>query len=89
MPGSVRLFGPWYLEMFTKTTWFTVPLIWLPIAGYILRQSVAQQLASGVGLTTALSRSGACFLFGNFVWTVSLPPCPPLCFLQLADPTIG
>jgi 4-hydroxysphinganine ceramide fatty acyl 2-hydroxylase len=72
MPGSVRLFGPWYLEMFTKTTWFTVPLIWLPIAGYILRQSVAQQLASGVGLTTALSRSGACFLFGNFVWTVRL-----------------
>ncbi|GAA5970113.1 hypothetical protein JCM8115_001245 [Rhodotorula mucilaginosa] len=70
MPGSVRLFGPWYLEMFTKTTWFTVPLIWLPIAGYILRQSVAQQLASGVGLTTALSRSGACFLFGNFVWTI-------------------
>lgn len=72
MPGSARLFGPWYLEMFTKTTWYTVPLIWLPIAGYLLRQSVAQQLAGGVGLATTLSRTGACFLVGNFVWTVSL-----------------
>ncbi|PWN36525.1 putative SCS7-required for hydroxylation of ceramide [Meira miltonrushii] len=27
-----RLFGPWYLEMFTRTSWYVVPLIWLPIA---------------------------------------------------------
>ncbi|BGP43104.1 fatty acid alpha-hydroxylase [Rhodotorula kratochvilovae] len=70
LPRPARLFGPWYLEVFTMTSWYVVPLIWLPITAYILRQSVVQQLAVGVSLGTTVARTGACFLFGNFVWTL-------------------
>ncbi|KAI0659329.1 oxidoreductase [Cubamyces menziesii] len=39
---SPRLFGPWYLEMFTRTAWYVVPSIWLPIAGYLFVRSLVQ-----------------------------------------------
>lgn len=52
------------------TSWYVVPLIWLPVAGYILRQSIVQQTSTGLSMATALSRSGACFLVGNVIWTV-------------------
>ncbi|KAL5514214.1 hypothetical protein ACEPAG_2302 [Sanghuangporus baumii] len=32
LPEPIRLFGPSYLEIFTRTKWFVVPLIWLPVA---------------------------------------------------------
>ncbi|GAA6024564.1 hypothetical protein JCM10207_008654 [Rhodosporidiobolus poonsookiae] len=70
LPGSARLFGPWYLEIFTMTSWYVVPAIWLPIAGYIFRQSIVQQLAAGLPLVTAFSRTGLCFLVGNVIWTL-------------------
>ncbi|BGP03112.1 Ceramide very long chain fatty acid hydroxylase SCS7 [Rhodotorula toruloides] len=69
LPRPARLFGPWYLEIFTMTSWYVVPLIWLPVAGYLLRQSIIQQTAAGLSTSTALSRSGACFLVGNVIWT--------------------
>lgn len=37
-----RLFGPWYLEMFTRTSWYVVPLIWLPIAAALFIRSAYQ-----------------------------------------------
>ncbi|GAA6007727.1 fatty acid alpha-hydroxylase [Rhodotorula paludigena] len=70
LPRPARLFGPWYLEIFTMTSWYVVPLIWLPIAGYIFRQSIVQQLALGLSMTQAWTRAGACFLVGNFIWTI-------------------
>ncbi|TBU47046.1 oxidoreductase [Dichomitus squalens] len=39
---SPRLFAPWYLEMFTRTAWYVVPIVWLPIAGYIFLRSLVQ-----------------------------------------------
>ncbi|GAA6060455.1 hypothetical protein JCM10212_000883 [Sporobolomyces blumeae] len=70
LPRPARLFGPSYLEVFTMTAWYVVPLIWLPISFYILRQSIVQQTATGLSLATAAQRTGVCFLFGNFVWTL-------------------
>ncbi|GAA5990716.1 hypothetical protein JCM11641_008475 [Rhodosporidiobolus odoratus] len=70
LPRPARLFGPSYLEIFTMTSWYVVPLIWLPIAAYIFRQSILQQLTAGVALSTALGRSGICFLVGNVIWTL-------------------
>ncbi|EJD05404.1 fatty acid-2 hydroxylase [Fomitiporia mediterranea MF3/22] len=31
LPEPVRLFGPAYLEIFTRTKWYVVPIVWLPI----------------------------------------------------------
>ncbi|KAF8526514.1 hypothetical protein BU17DRAFT_40326 [Hysterangium stoloniferum] len=42
VPESARLFGPWYLEMLTRTSWFVVPIFWLPIASYIFTLSMLQ-----------------------------------------------
>ncbi|KAM5533569.1 hypothetical protein V8D89_012785 [Ganoderma adspersum] len=42
LADSPRLFGPWYLEIFTRTSWYVVPTIWLPIAAYIGLRSLAQ-----------------------------------------------
>lgn len=54
--------------MFTVTPWYMVPIIWMPIALGLLARSVQQQ--KGQEWSTALGRSGACFLLGNFIWTV-------------------
>lgn len=58
------------------TSWWVVPLIWLPITAYILRCSLVQQLDAGVSVPHTVARTGLCFLFGNFVWTVRRP-LPP------------
>ncbi|CDZ96362.1 Sphingolipid fatty acid hydroxylase [Phaffia rhodozyma] len=42
LPRSALLFGPAYLEVFTKTYWFIVPLIWLPIAMFLAYVSAVQ-----------------------------------------------
>ena len=41
-PESPRLFGPDFLEVFTRTAWYVVPTLWLPIAGYIFVRSLVQ-----------------------------------------------
>lgn len=39
--GRPRLFGPDWMEFFSKTPWFAVPLIWVPIALAALAYSYA------------------------------------------------
>lgn len=40
--GSAPLFGPWYLEMFTKTQWYVPALVWVPIATTLALRSLCQ-----------------------------------------------
>lgn len=70
LPEPARLFGPWYLEMFTRTSWYVVPIVWLPITAGIFYRAVQQHQAAGDGVDEAMSKTIACFLFGNFVWTL-------------------
>ncbi|KAI0694956.1 oxidoreductase [Cytidiella melzeri] len=42
LSSSAPLFGPAYLEVFTKTAWYVIPTLWLPIAGYLLVRSLLQ-----------------------------------------------
>jgi 4-hydroxysphinganine ceramide fatty acyl 2-hydroxylase len=44
---SARLFGPDYLEVFTRTTWYVVPIVWLPIAGALFVRAATQFSAPG------------------------------------------
>ncbi|PCH44872.1 fatty acid-2 hydroxylase [Wolfiporia cocos MD-104 SS10] len=41
-PESPRIFGPGYLEILSRTSWYVVPIIWLPIAGYLYARSLVQ-----------------------------------------------
>ena len=34
---SADIFGVWFLEPFSKTPWWLIPLVWLPIAYYFLK----------------------------------------------------
>ncbi|KAK7046644.1 ceramide very long chain fatty acid hydroxylase [Favolaschia claudopus] len=45
---SARLFGPDFLEAFTRTVWWVVPLFWGPITSYLFCRSLIQ--FSGVAL---------------------------------------
>ncbi|MBW0562908.1 hypothetical protein O181_102623 [Austropuccinia psidii MF-1] len=65
-----RLFGPWYLEMFTRTSWYVVPLIWLPITVALFARSLQQHLDLGQTLSIAWSKSLLCFFVGNLIWTL-------------------
>ncbi|KAH7345588.1 fatty acid-2 hydroxylase [Rhizoctonia solani] len=51
---SARLFGPDYLEVFTRTVWYVVPIVWLPIASALFVRSAMQFSAPGAipSLTT-------------------------------------
>ncbi|GAA96237.1 uncharacterized protein L969DRAFT_43736 [Mixia osmundae IAM 14324] len=80
-----RLFGPWYLEMLTRTQWFVVPIFWLPIAAYLFAQSFAQQqgtslpeaalsnnlltVAAGIRSDMVVGAMSA-FAIGVFLWTI-------------------
>jgi 4-hydroxysphinganine ceramide fatty acyl 2-hydroxylase len=82
---SARLFGPDYLEVFTKSKWFVVPIFWLPIALYLFLRSALQFTTplppftvdptlplSGLANLPADSifKTSICFFIGNFVWTL-------------------
>jgi 4-hydroxysphinganine ceramide fatty acyl 2-hydroxylase len=42
LADSARLFGPEYLEVFTKTKWYVVPIVWLPISIYLFLRGAQQ-----------------------------------------------
>ncbi|KAG9104005.1 fatty acid alpha-hydroxylase [Ceratobasidium sp. 370] len=56
LKDSARLFGPDYLEVFTRTSWYVVPIIWIPIASALFVRAAMQFSAPGAVpslLTTA------------------------------------
>ena len=71
LPQPARLFGPWYLEMFTRTQWWVVPMIWGPITLGFAYRSLSTFVGPnwGLPLQTALAAFTACYAFGLFFWT--------------------
>ncbi|KAI4527468.1 Inositolphosphorylceramide-B hydroxylase [Schizophyllum commune Tattone D] len=84
LPHPARFFGPDVLEMFTRTNWYVIPIVWLPIAAYLGLRSVFQFSGPIPAFTTnprlpmaALSslpassflKTGICFVIGNIIWT--------------------
>ncbi|KDN37932.1 putative SCS7-required for hydroxylation of ceramide [Tilletiaria anomala UBC 951] len=37
-----RLLGPWYLEIFTRTSWYVPAMVWLPISAALFSRSLQQ-----------------------------------------------
>ncbi|THV07108.1 fatty acid-2 hydroxylase [Dendrothele bispora CBS 962.96] len=82
---SARLFGNDILEMATRTKWFVVPIIWLPISIYLfLRSSIQFSTtlpvfnenpvlpASAIAQITNydLAKTSLCFVIGTIIWTI-------------------
>lgn len=69
---SAKLFGPAPLEMFTLTPWYVVPVVWIPIALYVLYLSVDEQLARlpAASAYVVASKTVTGLAFGVFIWTV-------------------
>ncbi|KAI0314161.1 fatty acid-2 hydroxylase [Amylostereum chailletii] len=83
---TARMFKSPYLEVFTRTEWYVVPVIWLPIAIYIGLRSLFQ--FAGIPLASfkvdaslpissvfflpvdAYVKLALCFFLGNAVWTI-------------------
>ncbi|KAL4340766.1 hypothetical protein GQ457_08G019920 [Hibiscus cannabinus] len=58
---SPRFFKSDFIEMLTRTVWWVVPVVWLPVAFYFIRMSYTMGLT--LPLVVILS------VFGAFVWT--------------------
>ncbi|KAF9482708.1 oxidoreductase [Pholiota conissans] len=82
---SARLFGPEVLEMFTRTEWWVVPIVWGPITAYLFLRSLFQFTGplpsffenpylplSSLPLipTASIAKVTLCFLLGNVIWTL-------------------
>lgn len=84
---SARLFGPSFLEAFTRTNWYVVPIFWTPITLFLVYLSLLQftdnSILAGDVLQFPLAldrlptpsisacyKTTACFLLGNFIWTL-------------------
>lgn len=83
---TAQLFGPWYLEIFTRTTWYTIPTLWLPIASYLFLRGTLQMggvilqpfrdhPALPLGLLADVPASAyvgavASWTLGCFIWTL-------------------
>ena len=61
LPEPAQFFGHWLLEPLSKTAWWVVPMVWLPVVGYCLKLS----LDSDMPLATVLS-----FGLGIAIWTL-------------------
>ncbi|KIY70836.1 fatty acid-2 hydroxylase [Cylindrobasidium torrendii FP15055 ss-10] len=85
VPESPRLFGPDWMEMLTRTTWYVVPIFWAPIAAYIFLRALFQftapipnfwqnpvlPLHAILSITPeAIVKTILCFLTGNVIWTI-------------------
>jgi 4-hydroxysphinganine ceramide fatty acyl 2-hydroxylase len=61
--GSARLFGSDFLEIFTRTPWYIVPILWLPVIVFNVYR----------GAQLGLTNENLAFLFvtGMFSWTLA------------------
>lgn len=57
---DAQLFGWSFLEPLTKTSWYVIPLVWIPIATYFMYPFMS---------TASISASILAFAAGLFVWT--------------------
>ncbi|KAG0324062.1 fatty acid alpha-hydroxylase [Dissophora globulifera] len=63
LSGSAKIFGSPYLEFFTKTPWYMIPVFWLPVIAYNAHKSLEMGVAADQVATL--------FLAGIAGWTLA------------------
>jgi len=61
--GSAKIFGSPFLEVFTKTPWYMIPIFWMPVIAYNVNKSLE------VGLTA--DQAATIFFGGMVFWTLA------------------
>jgi len=62
-PPEAIIFDTPFLELFTKTPWYAIPLIWIPVVFYLCYSA---KVEDGINYPQLL----ACFAIGLFLWTL-------------------
>lgn len=62
-PPEAILFETKFLEYFTKTPWWVIPILWLPVVGLYLYSSFTEMEISTIGVIFL-------YLFGILLWTL-------------------
>ncbi|OMH84653.1 Ceramide very long chain fatty acid hydroxylase SCS7 [Zancudomyces culisetae] len=61
LPGPATFFENEYLEIFTRTPWYVIPIFWLPVSAYFY------YLGLNIATHSIMLQS---FAFGVFLWTL-------------------
>ena len=70
----LRLFGPEIVEFFSKTPWYMVPIVWLPVVLYLSVMGLTHLGSDVTGFLTSVYSvflAFVClFICGTFLWTL-------------------
>ncbi|KAF7638690.1 RRM domain-containing protein, partial [Meloidogyne graminicola] len=67
--GSVRMFQSNFLEQLTRTKWWIIPLVWLPLVTFFLLQGY-NLLINDFGQSIGFFFTFSLFMFGILIWTL-------------------
>ncbi|KAF9426781.1 fatty acid alpha-hydroxylase [Podila epigama] len=68
LPYSARVFESDFLEVFSRTPWWLVPVLWLPVVCLIFSWSIKGGVEAGA---LPVETAGSIFLAGIFTWTLA------------------
>ncbi|KAG0239737.1 fatty acid alpha-hydroxylase [Actinomortierella wolfii] len=71
LPHSARIFESDFLEIFSRTPWWLVPLLWLPVAALLFSWSIDAERQRHVGGALPIEVAAGIFVFGVFFWTLA------------------
>ncbi|KAF9357311.1 fatty acid alpha-hydroxylase [Mortierella sp. AD094] len=68
LPYSARVFESDFLEVFSRTPWWLVPILWLPVVAVMFSWSIQGGESAGA---LSLEKAGSVFLAGFFSWSLA------------------
>ncbi|KAI1321214.1 fatty acid alpha-hydroxylase [Mortierella claussenii] len=68
LPYSARVFESDFLEIFSRTPWWLVPILWLPVVGLMFSWAIQGEEAQGA---LSLETAGSTFLAGVLTWSLA------------------
>jgi len=66
LPYSARVFESDFLEVFSRTPWWLVPILWLPVVALIFSWSIKGGVEAGA---LSLETAGSIFVGGIVIWS--------------------
>ncbi|KAF9918252.1 fatty acid alpha-hydroxylase [Lobosporangium transversale] len=68
LPYSARVFESDFLEVFSRTPWWLVPILWLPVVALMLSWAIQGGEEAGA---LSVEKAGSTFLAGVMTWTLA------------------
>ncbi|KAF8975021.1 fatty acid alpha-hydroxylase [Entomortierella lignicola] len=68
LPYSARVFESDFFEVFSRTPWWLVPILWLPVVAVMFHWSIKDGEGAGA---LSIEKAGTVFLSGVFAWSLT------------------